>query len=230
MIDIDKDSSGITLKAAGFSDQAPSIDFEYMLRRRETFREYSLYELLSESKPEHHEGIRELWANISVHYLVVFGKKRMGEKAILSVGPNLDYRSLDDVMDLILDGMRPIGYVKCLALEQAAREGVMTAANEHIEAERRREREEAAEARSRVMAARDMDEAWAIIRQREEELDQREAELRTRESYIEESENKLSEIAQSHYETENELQHREEQLRKWQARLEARESLQSAKR
>lgn len=201
-----------------------------MLRRRETFREYSLYELLSESKPDHHEGIRELWATTSVHYLVVFGKKRMGEKAILSVGPELDYRSLDEVMDLVLDGLRPIGYVKCLALEQAAREGVVAAATRKMEEDHRREREEAEEVRSRAMAARDMDEAWSIIRQREEELDQREAELRTRESYIEESENKLSEIAQSHYETDNELQQREEQLRKWQHRLEARESLLSVKR
>jgi len=201
-----------------------------MLGRRDTFREYSLYELLSESKPEHHEGIRELWGNTSVHYLVVFAKKRMGEKAILSVGPDLDYRSLDEVMDLVLDGLRPIGYVKCLALEQAAREGVVAAATQHMEDEHRREREAHDEERSSAMAARDMDEAWAIIRQREEELDQREAEIRTREAYIEESENKLSEIAQSHYETENELQNKEEQLRKWQTRLEARESLQSAKR
>ncbi|MGE9296226.1 MAG: hypothetical protein ACQKBV_08085, partial [Puniceicoccales bacterium] len=93
-----------------------------MLGRRDTFREYSLYELLSESKPEHHEGIRELWGNTSVHYLVVFGKKRMGEKAILSVGPALDYTSLDDAMDLVIDGLRPIGFVKCLDLEQASRE------------------------------------------------------------------------------------------------------------
>jgi len=199
-----------------------------MLGRRETFREYSLYELLSESKPEHHEGIRELWGNTSVHYLVVFGKKRMGEKAILSIGPTLDYNSLDDAMDLVIDGLRPIGYVKCLALEQAAREGVVAETTRHMEDEREREREEVADERRRALEARDMDEAWDIIKQREEELDRREAELRTRESYIEESENKLSEIAQSHYETENELGHREEQLRKWQARLEAKESLLSA--
>jgi len=196
-----------------------------MLGRRDTFREYSLYELLSESKPEHHEGIRQLWATTSVHYLVVFGKKRMGEKAILSVGPELDYTSLDDAMDLVIDGLRPIGYVKCLALEQAAREGVVAAATQQIHEDHERERVEASEERRRAMEARDSDEAWALIKQREEELDRREAEMRTREAYIEESENKLSEIAQSHYETENELAHREEQLRKWQARLEAKESL-----
>lgn len=201
-----------------------------MLGRRDTFREYSLYELLSESKPEHHEGIRELWGSASVHYLVVFGKKRMGDKAILSVGPDLDYRSLDEVMNLVLDGLRPIGYVKCLALEQAAREGLVAATTKHIAEQQRQEREAKEQERTRVMEARDLDEAWRILRQREEELDRLESELRTRESYIEDSENKLSEIAQSHYETENELAHREEQLRKWQTRLEAREALQSAKR
>lgn len=201
-----------------------------MLGRRDTFREYSLYELLAESKPEHHEGIRELWANNAVHYLVVFGKKRMGEKAILSVGPSLDYQTMDEVMDLVLDGLRPIGYIKCLALEQAAREGVVAAATQHIEETHRREQKEAEDKRIRAMEARDLDEAWNIIRKREEDLDTLEAELRTRESYIEESENKLSEIAQSHYEYENELAQREEQLRKWQTRLEARESLLSAKR
>ncbi|MFB9899903.1 hypothetical protein ACFFOV_05730 [Cerasicoccus arenae] len=185
---------------------------------------------MSESKPEHHEGIRELWGTANVHYLVVFGKKRMGEKAILSVGPELDYTHLDDVMDLVLDGLRAIGYVKCLALEHAAREGMVAAATQKIQSEHQREREASEHARSSAIAARDMDEAWDIIRQREAEFDRREAELRTRESYIEESENKLSEIAQAHYETENEMAQREEQLRKWQTRLEARESLHSAKR
>ena len=200
-----------------------------MLGRRSAFREYSLYELLSESKPEHHEGIRELWGNTAVHYLVVFGKKRMGEKAILSVGPDLDYRSLDEVMDLVLDGLRAIGYVKCLALEQAAREGVVAEATRQVALEQRRMHEAKEQERVRAMEARDADEAWQMIREREAELDQRDAELRTRESYIEESENKLSEIAQSHYETENELAQREESLRKWQLRLEAREALLSAK-
>ncbi|WP_309399247.1 hypothetical protein [Cerasicoccus maritimus] len=185
--------------------------------------------MLSESKPEHHEGIRELWGNASVHYLVVFGKKRMGEKAILSVGPDLDYKSLDEVMNLVLDGLRAIGYVKCLILEQIAREGVMAEATRHLEKEQRLQREEEANERASVMAARDLDEAWKIIRDREKELDQREVELRTRESYIEESENKLSEIAQAHYEAENELAQREESLRKWQLRLEAREALLGAK-
>lgn len=171
-----------------------------------------------------------MWGSASVHYLVVFGKKRMGDKAILSVGPDLDYRSLDEVMNLVLDGLRPIGYVKCLALEQAAREGLVAATTKHIAEQQRQEREAKEQERTRVMEARDLDEAWRILRQREEELDRLESELRTRESYIEDSENKLSEIAQSHYETENELAHREEQLRKWQTRLEAREALQSAKR
>ncbi|MEO0794140.1 MAG: hypothetical protein AAFX93_03205 [Verrucomicrobiota bacterium] len=196
-----------------------------MLGRKNSFREYSLYELLSESKPEHHEGIRELWANTSVHYLVVFGKKRMDQKAILSVGPRLEYTSLDDVMDLVIDGLEPVGYVKCLALEQAAREGIEAAAMAHIESERKRAQEVAEQERIRVMEARDMDEAWKIIKQREEELDRRESELTVRESYIEESENRLSEIAQRHYETDNELSNKEEQLRRWQTRLEAKESL-----
>ncbi|WP_309387601.1 hypothetical protein [Cerasicoccus frondis] len=200
-----------------------------MLGRKETFREFSLYELLSESKPEHHEGIRDLWGNTAVHYLVVFGKKKIGEKAILSVGPSLDYETLDDVMDLVLDGLRPIGYVKCLVLEQIAREGVAAETARHMEKIHREQREAEEHERTRAMEARDLDEAWKIIREREKELDNREVELRTRESYIEESENKLSEIAQSHYEAENELAQREESLRKWQLRLEAREALLSAK-
>lgn len=77
----------------------------------ESLQEFTLYELLSHSRPEHHANIRMLWADPKVQYLALFADDKDG-KAIITIGPELDYTSLSEVASMQLDGMIPVAYIK----------------------------------------------------------------------------------------------------------------------
>ncbi len=75
-------------------------------------QEFTLYNLLGHSKPEHHEGIRILWADPKVDYLVLFADPRLKNKAILTVGKDYDYKSLEEIASIKVDGMKAVAFVK----------------------------------------------------------------------------------------------------------------------
>jgi len=76
-------------------------------------KEISLYKLLEESNEEHHEIIRSVWDDSGVHYLVFFnGQENVDEKAVVSVGPDLEYASLEDVLLVEVEGMRAVAFVR----------------------------------------------------------------------------------------------------------------------
>lgn len=75
-------------------------------------QEFTLYNLLSHSRPEHHGGIRILWADPKVQYLILFQGRDESEKAILTVGPELDYTSLEEITEVEVDGMTASAFVK----------------------------------------------------------------------------------------------------------------------
>ncbi len=77
----------------------------------DSLHEFTLYELLSHSNVEHHANIRMLWADPKVQYLVLFADQYDG-KAIITIGPDLDYRNLEEVTGLQLDAMIPVAFIK----------------------------------------------------------------------------------------------------------------------
>jgi len=80
----------------------------------EQLQEFSLYNLLSQSLPEHHDDIRSLWSDPTVYYLVLFAGESRSDRAILSIGPALTYKKLDEVANIEVEGMKPAGYVYSL--------------------------------------------------------------------------------------------------------------------
>ena len=229
----------------------------------DVLQEFTLYELLGHSRPEHHANIRLLWADPKVQYLVLFADDSDG-KAIITIGPELDYRRLEDVATIELDGMIPVAFIKARhfarfdsprkkileklsnanrALSKDPFGGPYGVADENAPApgpargEQAPVRSVSAEAEASpppaskavspsgsVLEKASTDEAWAELRRREESVENLRQELLAREGFITESENRLLDISQQHHEQQEELNHRLEGLKKWEAQLQERES------
>ncbi|MGF1452410.1 MAG: hypothetical protein ACFB21_10100 [Opitutales bacterium] len=220
----------------------------------ESLQEFTLYELLSHSRPEHHANIRMLWADPKVQYMVLFADDQDG-KAIITVGPELDYRTLAEIQDIELDGMIPVAFIKGRhfsrfdsprkkilerlssvnrTLSKNPFGGLYGVAAEEAPAGRTPAPTRSNEGRASpqpvgapsatVLEKASTDEAWAELRRKEEGIENLRQELLAREGFITESENRLLEISQQHHEQQEELNHRLESLKKWEAQLEEREA------
>ena len=194
--------------------------------------EYSLYQLLSESKTSHHSHIRNLWADTNIHYLVVFQGKREDDRAILSVGPTLDYRSLKEVIELEIDGMRAQAYIRSRHCPQKSHSGHTSNlfkkgqsgnsfAGNKAEAFSNNASGLAFPA---VETSGPSNGDWGRLKRKEEELRNLTEELQARESYITECETRLSMLAEEYHSREVELTHREETLNEMEFKLAQRES------
>lgn len=185
--------------------------------------EYSLYQLLSESKAIHHAHIRDLWSDPENHYLVVFQKDSEEEKAVLSVGPDLDYRSINDVLEVEIDGMRPRAYVRSRHCPKHTRTGYTSNIFSSAQVGDRAIPRPVEHTQS-VMAAVPSNADWERLKQKEEQIRAQEEELNARECYIIECENRLSMLAEEYHARDVELTHREEQLNEQEFKLAQRES------
>lgn len=192
--------------------------------------EYSLYQLLSESKTSHHSHIRGLWADPDIHYLVIFQGNDAEDKAILSVGPDLDYRSLKEVMEVEIDNMAPRAYVRSRHCPKKTHSGhtanIFKKNFNNSPAENRAKSSE--DAGRQVFPALESSGPssadWERLKRKEEDLRNLTEELQARESYIAECESRLSMLAEEFHTREIELTHREETLNELEFKLAQRES------
>lgn len=235
--------------------------------------EFTLYNLLCHSRAEHHAGIRMLWADPKVQYLVLFAGESSDEKAILTVGPTLDYKSIEEILEVEVDGMIPVAFIKSRhhsrfdstrkkILDRLSHTGRRGASSRtpfgradggtptphgkgHDNNDLASNAEESvaqslddfgqiatpssapsasAQPSASALEKATTDEAWADIKRKEESLENLRQELLAREAFINDSENRLLEISQQHHEKQEELNHKTEQLRKWEMKLEEREN------
>jgi len=173
--------------------------------RTVAMKEYTLHQLLSESSPEHVDGLRKLWDAEDTHFIVLFVDPKTEERAILTIGPNADYRELSDVAELNFDGLVPEAFVRgrhhCVTAPVVAKTGSVDEARL------------IAKEKELTQLENELSERQEEIRRQELEIERIRAALEERERFITESENRLSELAERHFEKEAELLQREESLR-----------------
>ncbi|KAF0092910.1 MAG: ABC transporter [Puniceicoccaceae bacterium 5H] len=192
-----------------------------------SLKEYSLYKLLSESKSDHHANIRVMWANPDNHYLVLFEDGDGEEKAVMTVGPTLDYTSLDEVDGVEVGNLKAKAFVRC---RHCPREGDGAASTGFTRVPfgqsrspfggsrpgfgRRATNAPMAPAGTPLTEERlaELKQLEAKIEQERGELENLREELRAREAYLTKSENRLSSLADQLIEKEAELAEREDRL------------------
>lgn len=194
--------------------------------------EYSLYQLLSESKTSHHSHIRGLWADPDIHYLVVFQGKGEDDRAILSVGPDLDYRSLKEIVEVEIDGMKPQAYIRCRHCPKKTHSGHtsnifkkgQSGRSAVVSKSQGSQKDATGKPFPAVETSGPSNADWERLKRKEEEIRNMAEELQAREAYIAECETRLSMLAEEYHGREVELTHREETLNELEFKLAQRES------
>lgn len=208
-----------------------------------SLKEYSLYKLLSESKSEHHANIRVMWANPDNHFLVLFEDGTGMEKAVMTVGPKLDYTSLDDVDGIEVGSLKAKAFVRCRHCPRPSEGPVSTGFTRVPFGQSRSPFGTAPNAprrftnspiaapatppppaarpvtplsEERLVELKDLEKKLA---EEKAELENLREELRAREAYLTKSENRLSALADQLIEKETELAEREDRLNAMQANL-----------
>lgn len=194
-----------------------------------------IYELLERSHSSYHGSIRKLWSDKTIDCIVLFEHPQQQSKMIVSVGPNSEYKTLEHISSVTIDGMYPYGYVQC----RHASRGKSSGLSELFWGVLKNRKKELNPADSIADAAlepidnyldevEDKESDEAVIKLREEikklkqenaelkryslKVTTKELELEERESFLVESENKLLFHTQQHLEKEAEQEQREERL------------------
>lgn len=173
-----------------------------------SFPEFSLYKLLSLSKTSHHANVRMLWADPEIHYLVLF-EDAHSERAVLSVGPGLEYESLEELDGVSIDGMEPVGYVRCRNCPKRKKGQTRGVLAENTKAE---PRPEAATGSTANIPSDELARREAELKAKEDDLTNLKEELLAREAFLSESEARLQQLANDHVEREEMLNYKEELL------------------
>lgn len=171
----------------------------------------SLLRMLELYGQNHRAELDELWNSPGTEYLVLFADNRGENLAILTVGPQSDYKQLDEAVALEIDGLHAICHTPALGAYRTGR----SAASWQLD-----EDERSVLAATCPESADSLAQAIADARQRGvhpvraamSHIVQRTREIVHREHYVSESENKLSERAQKIVEHIAELEQREAEL------------------
>ncbi|MDP0500478.1 MAG: hypothetical protein Q7P63_10295 [Verrucomicrobiota bacterium JB022] len=205
-----------------------------------SLKEYSLYKLLSESKSEHHANIRVMWANPDNHYLVLFEDAGGSEKAVMTVGPTLDYTSLEEVDGIEVGSLKPKAFVRCRHCPRASEGPISTGFTRvpfgNVDATASRspfsgsragfprrftnapvptpaKPEPSPLSEERLQELKRLEKK---VQEERAELENLREELKAREAYLTKSENRLSTLA-------DQLIEKETELAEWEDRLTARD-------
>lgn len=185
------------------------------------------HKLFEMTEPLYHQAINELWADPDVHYLALFSNEEDSEKAIVTVGPELEYSSLEGLEDVVIDGLKPIAFARS---RHAGRKGGFTrmfsdlfskrvntrVAREEMEKEVVTPPVEPVEKSEQTPKPAPSDEAFEKrlqeLEQKEKRLKQIEELLTEREAFLAVSEDNMLKQTENHMVREAELEGWEESL------------------
>ncbi len=179
----------------------------------------SLFRMLDLYGERHRVELDELWAAPGTEYLVLFADDSGRDCAILPVGPAHEYRNLDTVVGLRIDGLHAVCYTPARDAQGGDRAPVEVPVARSAESEwnaLRAEFPDVAKTLSEGMAADSgADPVGTAMRHLLKTLNEaarHEADLLKREQYVHEAEENLSARAEEHIVRHAELEQREHNI------------------
>lgn len=193
-------------------------------------KEFSKDALLGGVDRSKRKAIESLFADVDVHYVVVLESPDTKRRNLLTVGPKLDYTSLEAVEGIELDGLQPVGFVDAMRHAAAKTSIFRSRASEQIEqlesivVELRNENKQLHREVSQALKTVELvAQERILLKNKGERLNHQHEEQTSLQTQIDQREAELLKMEEDLMDRMNQLVQKEAELEQWEENMFARE-------